>query len=182
MSRCPWLAARCRGVSSPRFMTLMRAPLMMSMSTTLERPSLQAQWRGLKPWSSLQNSNHTHTKKHLTPRPDEEKSSSWQQTEFKPRFKKKKITSASIAAHKWWKTNKKHAGLENGNERLKYAKLHCGGDNCTMCFEITVWRSNRSAGRHKSFLNKQTDQQLRKELTILWLGTTARQVKWLQGS
>lgn len=54
MSRCPWLAARCRGVSSPRFMTLIRAPLMISMSTTLERPSLQAQWRGLKPWSSLQ--------------------------------------------------------------------------------------------------------------------------------
>lgn len=54
MSRCPWLAARCSGVSSPRFMTLMRAPLMMSMSTTLERPSLHAQWRGLKPWSSLQ--------------------------------------------------------------------------------------------------------------------------------
>lgn len=54
ISRWPWLAARCRGVSSPRFMTLMRAPLMMSMSTTLERPSLHAQWRGLKPWSSLQ--------------------------------------------------------------------------------------------------------------------------------
>lgn len=53
MSRCPWLAARCRGVSSPRFMTLMRAPLMMSMSTTLERPSRHAQCRGLKPWSSL---------------------------------------------------------------------------------------------------------------------------------
>lgn len=60
MSRCPWLAARCRGVSSPRFMTLMRAPLMMSMSTTLERPSLQAQWRGLKPWSSLQGERNIH--------------------------------------------------------------------------------------------------------------------------
>lgn len=59
MSRCPWLAARCRGVSSPRFMTLMRAPLMMSMSTTLERPSLDAQWRGLKPWSSLQRETHS---------------------------------------------------------------------------------------------------------------------------
>lgn len=53
MSRCPWLAARCRGVSSPRFMTLMRAPRITSMSTTLERPSRQAQCRGLKPWSSL---------------------------------------------------------------------------------------------------------------------------------
>lgn len=54
MSRWPWLAARCSGVSSPRFMTLMRAPRMMSMSTTLERPSRQAQCRGLNPWSSLQ--------------------------------------------------------------------------------------------------------------------------------
>lgn len=53
MSRWPWLAARCSGVSSPRFMTLMRAPRMISMSTTLERPSRQAQCRGLKPWSSL---------------------------------------------------------------------------------------------------------------------------------
>uniref|UniRef100_A0A8C6XAY9 Ribosomal RNA-processing protein 8 n=1 Tax=Naja naja TaxID=35670 RepID=A0A8C6XAY9_NAJNA len=53
MSRCPWLAARCKGVSSPRFMTLMRAPRMTNMSTTLERPSRQAQCRGLKPWSSL---------------------------------------------------------------------------------------------------------------------------------
>lgn len=61
MSRCPWLAAKCRGVSSPRFMTLMRAPLMMSMSTTLERPSLHAQWRGLKPWSSLQWQKSTET-------------------------------------------------------------------------------------------------------------------------
>lgn len=58
MSRCPWLEAKCRGVSSPRFMTLMRAPLMMSMSTTLERPSRHAQWRGLKPWSSLQRNVH----------------------------------------------------------------------------------------------------------------------------
>lgn len=55
MSRWPWLAARCSGVSSPRFMTLMRAPRMMSMSTTLERPSRQAQCRGLNPWSSLQD-------------------------------------------------------------------------------------------------------------------------------
>lgn len=53
MSRWPWLAARCSGVSSPRFMTLMRAPRMISMSTTLERPSRQAQCKGLKPWSSL---------------------------------------------------------------------------------------------------------------------------------
>lgn len=53
MSRWPWLAARCSGVSSPRFMTLMRAPRMMSMSTTPLLPSLHAQWRGLNPWSSL---------------------------------------------------------------------------------------------------------------------------------
>jgi len=49
MSRWPWLAARCRGVSSPRFMTLMRAPLMMSISTTPERPSRHAQCNGLNP-------------------------------------------------------------------------------------------------------------------------------------
>lgn len=59
MSLCPWLAARCSGVSSPRFITLMRAPLMMSMSTTLLLPSLQAQWRGLKPWSSLKHQAKT---------------------------------------------------------------------------------------------------------------------------
>lgn len=53
MSRWPWLAARCSGVSSPRFMTLIRAPRMMSMSTTPLLPSLHAQWRGLNPWSSL---------------------------------------------------------------------------------------------------------------------------------
>ncbi len=53
MSLCPWLEARCSGVSSPRFITFIRAPLMMSMSTTPLLPSLHAQWRGLKPWSSL---------------------------------------------------------------------------------------------------------------------------------
>lgn len=55
MSRCPWLAARWSGVSSPRFITLMRAPLIMSMSTTLERPSRHAQCSGLNPWSSLRH-------------------------------------------------------------------------------------------------------------------------------
>lgn len=60
MSRCPWLAARWSGVSSPRFITLMRAPLIMSMSTTLERPSRHAQCSGLNPWSSLR---HTNTQK-----------------------------------------------------------------------------------------------------------------------
>ncbi|TNN79009.1 hypothetical protein EYF80_010688 [Liparis tanakae] len=59
MSRCPWLAARCNGVSSPRFITLIRAPRMMSMSTTPPRPSLHAQWRGLKPWSSLKRKTRT---------------------------------------------------------------------------------------------------------------------------
>lgn len=53
MSLCPWLEARCSGVSSPRFITLMRAPRMISMSTTALLPSLHAQWRGLNPWSSL---------------------------------------------------------------------------------------------------------------------------------
>lgn len=55
ISRCPWLAARWSGVSSPRFITLMRAPLIMSMSTTLERPSRHAQCSGLNPWSSLRH-------------------------------------------------------------------------------------------------------------------------------
>lgn len=53
ISRCPWLAARCRGVSSPRFITLIRAPRMISISTTADRPSRQAQCKGEKPWSSL---------------------------------------------------------------------------------------------------------------------------------
>lgn len=72
MSRCPWLAARCRGVSSPRFMTLMRAPLMMSMSTTLERPSLHAQWRGLKPWSSLQQERNIYIQHRFHKKPSAE--------------------------------------------------------------------------------------------------------------
>lgn len=53
ISRCPWLAAKCRGVSSPRFITLIRAPRMINISTTAERPSRQAQCKGEKPWSSL---------------------------------------------------------------------------------------------------------------------------------
>lgn len=69
MSLCPWLAARCKGVSSPLFITLIRAPLMMSMSTTPLLPSLHAQWRGLKPWSSL---NHREKQKEEKGRRGEE--------------------------------------------------------------------------------------------------------------
>ena len=43
ISRCPWLAARCKAVSSPILVALMRAPLMINMSTIFAQPSLAAQ-------------------------------------------------------------------------------------------------------------------------------------------
>lgn len=54
----PWAAAKCRGVSSPRLVELMRAPLCTSISTIFKCPSLAAQCSGLNPWSSLE---HVHT-------------------------------------------------------------------------------------------------------------------------
>lgn len=54
ISLWPWAAPRCRGVSSPRLVALIRAPLCISSSTILKCPSLAAQCNGLKPWSSLQ--------------------------------------------------------------------------------------------------------------------------------
>ena len=53
ISRCPWLAARWSGVSSPILVCVTRAPRDNNMSTILPWPSFAAQWRRLNPWSSL---------------------------------------------------------------------------------------------------------------------------------
>lgn len=53
ISRCPWAAAKCKGVSSPLFVAFTRAPLLSNISTILTFPFLDAQCKGLNPWSSL---------------------------------------------------------------------------------------------------------------------------------
>lgn len=56
----PCAAAKCRGVSSPRLVEFMRAPLCTSISTIFRWPSLAAQCSGLNPWSSLKCTSKHH--------------------------------------------------------------------------------------------------------------------------
>ena len=53
MSLWPWAVARCSGVSSPMLVALILAPRWISKVTKFKWPSLAAQCKGLKPWSSL---------------------------------------------------------------------------------------------------------------------------------
>ena len=53
ISRWPCAVAKCNGVSSPMFVAFTLTPRWMSRVTKFRWPSLAAQCKGLKPWSSL---------------------------------------------------------------------------------------------------------------------------------